>query len=261
MILWLASLPLWLCGLIVVGATTVAAMGLTVLVRRNIGFDRLVSNNEVAGFKFAVLGVVYAVLLGFAVITVWEKFKQAEESVTSEAASAAAIYRLTDGLSATSQPALKSAIQAYLEVVLARESKTMEVGEADVSTSRALNHVYKAILAAKPVGVEDSDVFQAVLVEVHTLAEARRERVELSRGAVPPIMWLVLFAGALLNVGFALFFGTKHLASQVIMAGILSAVMFLSLFVIININYPFSGGLRVSLEPLQYTLDNLSTQD
>jgi hypothetical protein len=74
-------------------------------------------------------------------------------------------------------------------------------------------------------------------------------------------MWLVLFAGALLNVGFALFFGTKHLASQVIMAGILSAVMFLSLFVIININYPFSGGLRVSLEPLQYTLDNLSTQD
>jgi hypothetical protein len=64
-----------------------------------------------------------------------------------------------------------------------------------------------------------------------------------------------------LNIGFALFFGTKHLASQVIMAGMLSAVLFLSLFVIININYPFTGGLRVSLQPLQYTMDNLSRQD
>ena len=63
MIFWLASLPPWQCAFLVVGLTTAGSMILTVLVRRIVGFERLVSNNEVAGFKFAVLGVVYAVLL------------------------------------------------------------------------------------------------------------------------------------------------------------------------------------------------------
>jgi hypothetical protein len=260
-VLWLASLPVWQCALLVVGLTTAGSMILTILVRRIVGFERLVSNNEVAGFKFAVVGVVYAVLLGFAVITVWEKFKASQEAVTSEAAAAGAIYRLTGGLEITERPAIQSAIRRYLSMVVTREANTMSVGQADVSTTLALNSLYRATLAAKPIDVEDSDVFQAMLTELRSLAEARRERLELSHGAVPNIMWYVLFGGAVLNIAFALFFGTKNVMAQVIMAGMLSAVIFMALFVIININFPFTGDVKVALEPLQYTLDNFSTQD
>jgi hypothetical protein len=162
-------------------------------------------------------------LLGFAVITVWEKFKDAEDAVTSEAAAASAIYRLADGVESAYQPALKTAIRQYLTMVLKGEARTMQVGDVDVPTNLALNRLYSATLAAKPVGLEDSDVFQGILGELQLLAEARRERLELSRGAVPPIMWSVLIFGAILNVGFAFFFGTKHVTSQVVMAGMLSA--------------------------------------
>jgi hypothetical protein len=58
----LNTLPLWLLGLIVVGLT-LAAMGGPVLIRRRVHLDRLRVNNEVAGFKFATIGVLYAVLL------------------------------------------------------------------------------------------------------------------------------------------------------------------------------------------------------
>jgi hypothetical protein len=260
-VLWLASLPIWMCAALVVGVTTLAAMVVTGLVRRIVGFERLVSNNEVAGFKFAVLGVVYAVLLGFSVITVWEKFKDAQDDVTSEASSAAAIYRLTGGIENTYRPAIRAAIQNYLTMVLTREANTMETGKADVSTNLALNSLYGATLASKPTGVEDSDVFQAMLGELHTLADARRGRLELSVGAVPSIMWAILFGGAILTIAFALFFGTKNGTAQVIMAGMLAAVIFMSLFIVININYPFTGELKVSMEPLEYTLDNLASQD
>jgi hypothetical protein len=64
MILWLASLPIWFCAVLVIGVPTVVTMVLTLIVRRNVGFERLVSHNEVAGLKFAVLGVVYAVTIG-----------------------------------------------------------------------------------------------------------------------------------------------------------------------------------------------------
>jgi len=43
-------------------------------------------------------GVLYAVLLAFAIIVVWEKFNVAENDVAREAGAAATIYRLSDGL-------------------------------------------------------------------------------------------------------------------------------------------------------------------
>ncbi len=49
------------------------------LVRRYVALDRLTANNEIAGFKYAVLGVLYAVLLAFAIIVVWQKFSDAED--------------------------------------------------------------------------------------------------------------------------------------------------------------------------------------
>jgi hypothetical protein len=56
------------------------------------------TNNEVAGFKFATVGVLYAVLLVFAVVVVWEKFNQAESEVAKESGAAATIFRLTGGI-------------------------------------------------------------------------------------------------------------------------------------------------------------------
>ena len=85
--MWLSSLPLWASALIVVVIPTIASMGGLLLVRRIFGLERLVTNNEVAGFKFAVVGVTYTVLLGFAVIVVWEKFRDAESAVAQEASS------------------------------------------------------------------------------------------------------------------------------------------------------------------------------
>jgi hypothetical protein len=40
------------------------------LVRRYVTLEKLTTNNEVAGFKFAVVGVLYAVLVAFAIIVV-----------------------------------------------------------------------------------------------------------------------------------------------------------------------------------------------
>ena len=44
--------------------------------------------HAVAGFKFATVGVLYAVLLAFAMIVVWGKFNVAENAVAKEAGAA-----------------------------------------------------------------------------------------------------------------------------------------------------------------------------
>lgn len=84
------------------------------LVRRYVGLDRLTINNEIAGFKFATVGVLYAVLLAFVIIVVWEKFSDAEANVIREAGAAENLYRLSQGLDDFSGSDLRKSIAAYL---------------------------------------------------------------------------------------------------------------------------------------------------
>ena len=90
--------PLWVTGLILTVGAAVYSIGLTLIARWMYGVDRLKLNNEVAGFKFAVVGVFYAVMLAFVVIAVWEDFRKTEDAVRDEAKAAIDLHRLTFAL-------------------------------------------------------------------------------------------------------------------------------------------------------------------
>jgi len=72
MLFFLTTQPLWVSGTILVVLTTALATAGPAIVRRFVAIDKLADNNEVAGFKFATIGVLYAVLLAFAII-LWER--------------------------------------------------------------------------------------------------------------------------------------------------------------------------------------------
>ena len=99
MLFFLTTQPLWVAVAIMVGVPTALAVLGPYLVRRRVTLEKLTTNNEIAGFKFATVGVLYAVLLAFAIILVWQKFSDAETTVAQEAGAAETIYRLSSGLS------------------------------------------------------------------------------------------------------------------------------------------------------------------
>src|SRR5271170_5259774 len=115
MIFFLTSAPLWLSGLLIVGVGTALSMLGPHIVRRYVALERLTANNEIAGFKYAVLGVLYAVLLAFAIIVVWQKFSDAEASVVQEAGAVTTIYRLSEGMGVKPGGDLRAAVPAYLK--------------------------------------------------------------------------------------------------------------------------------------------------
>jgi hypothetical protein len=60
---FLPNLPIWQLVLVVIVIPTAIAIGIQALVRRLIGVDRLVLNNEVAGFIFAIIDLCGAARL------------------------------------------------------------------------------------------------------------------------------------------------------------------------------------------------------
>ena len=76
------SIPSWLLFLLIVGGSVLLAWVGTLLLRRLTKAPMDDRQNEVAGFIFATVGVLYAVLLAFTVIIVWEQYLSAENAVS-----------------------------------------------------------------------------------------------------------------------------------------------------------------------------------
>ena len=254
----LTTLPLWLSALLLVALPTAIAMVGPMVVRRFIQLDRLRTNNEVAGFKFATVGVLYAVLLAFAIIVVWEKFNVAENDVAKEAGAAATVLRLSDGLSAERRVAMHDAMSAYLNSAIGKDWPAMEHGALDPDVTSALSNVYTTLLNSRAGGGQDPVLMAEILRQLDEISTARRARLVTADGNVPEILWFVLFGGAIVTVGFTFFFGAQNVRAQAFMTGALAALVFSALLTVIVIDHPFAGSVKVEPEALVHVLHDFA---
>lgn len=256
MIYFLTSHSLWLSGMLLIGFGTLLAMLGPVVVRYYVTFESLTANNEIAGFKFAVLGVLYAVLLAFAIIIVWQKFSEAEASVVQEAGAATTIYRLSQGMGEEPADAIRDAVTTYLKTAIADDWPAMDRGEPSINspTRKSLDAIYTTLLQSKSDQSLSNPVLSEILYQLDQMTQARRARLIAAQGAVPGVIWFVLFGGAIITIVFTFFFGTSNLRVQVIMTGMLAVVIFAELLAIIAIDWPFTGPVKVEPTPLMFVL-------
>jgi hypothetical protein len=211
------------------------------LVRRYVALDRLTINNEIAGFKFATVGVLYAVLLAFVIIVVWEKFSDAEANVVREAGAAENLYRLSQGLGDFSGADLRKSVAGYLKAAMADDWPAMDKGTAHAggAAKQALDAIYRML------SVVNDQRNRAIVAEIFSqldrITEARRSRLIAAEGAVPNVIWLVLLGGAVVTIAFTFFFGMESLRAQTVMTALLAVLIFSELLVVIVIDRPFTG--------------------
>jgi hypothetical protein len=247
---FLTTQPLWLAAVILVVPTTLLSMAGPIIVRRYVELTRLRTNNEVAGFKFATVGVLYAVLLAFAVVVVWEKFNQADSEVAKEAGAAATIFLLTNGVGSEHGAVIRNATADYLTAAITKDWPAMEKEKDSPAVTEALGGVYIAVLRFHSFSANEAVVIAAILQQVDRISASRRERLVMADGVVPDIIWVVLFGGAFITVGFTFFFGAENLKAQVMMTGALAILIFVGLLTIAAIDHPFAGTVKVGPEAL-----------
>lgn len=252
--MFLMNLPIGVLGLILIGIPTLLAVLGPVLVRRFVDLRKLQTNNEVAGFKFATVGVLYAVMLAFVVIVVWEKFNDADNFVSKEAAAAATVYRLSADIPGEPGSVLRARLTDYLNAAIEKDWAAMAEGEGSPAVTVALDRVYEALLSYRGTGNRDAVILAETLRNLDLLAQARRSRLVAADGYVPGVLWATLIVGAIGTLGFTLFFGTRNLRAQAAMTGILSVLLFSGLLIVVSFDHPFSGSVQVHPDALAAVL-------
>ena len=252
--------------LVVCGASIAAVIGLTV-VQRLVPAAVRREHNDVAGFIYAALGVIYAVLLALVVIAVWEEFGRARLTVETEANALAEISWLAHSLPEPEGPHLQELARSYAEEVVKEEWPLMEEGKTpSMEHTHATPHGWELIddIRATLQGYEphteaQQELYAEGLDQVQRLADARRTRLVQAEESLPAVLWVVLVVGGVVAVGFTYLFGLEHTESHALMVASLAGVIALVLFTIGVLDHPFSGGARIEPDAFDLVLNRLET--
>ena len=252
--------------LVVCGASLAAVLGLA-LVQRLVPATIRKEHNDVAGFIYAALGVIYAVLLALVVIAVWEEAARARVTAESEANALAEIFWLAHGLPEHEGHHLQEISRSYAEEVVEEEWPLMEQGRTPMMEhTRATPHGWVLIddIRATLQGYEprteaEQELYAEGLDQVQRLADARRTRLVAAEESLPAVLWVVLVAGGMVTVGFTYLFGLEHTWAHRLMVASLAGVIALVLFTIGVLDHPFSGGARIGTGAFELVLNRFET--
>lgn len=240
----------WLGVGIVGGAIAVSIIGL-LIVRRFVPHHRLKVHNDVAGPIFSTLGVVYAVLLAFVVIIVWQNFDKSTLNVEYEASYLADVYRDAEALAPEFIEMVHKRIGEYRDLIVHEEWKTLAKGEGSPLVERKIREIWSLFTGYTCRNTTEEAFFAESIRKLNSVRELRRIRLMDSRAGIHPLLWFVLIIGGLVTISFVYFFGTENKNAQMIMTILLALVISLILFTVFSLDYPFTGGITVSADPFK----------
>ena len=254
-------------GVLVVGGTCLLALAGLEVVQRLVPVSSRQRHNDVAGFIYAALGVIYAVLIALVVIAVWEEYDAASVTVEQEANAVAEIFWLAHRLPEPEGSHIQELAQSYAEEVIHKEWPLMEQGQTPLMVQEEgtpagwtlIDDIRANLQAFQPHTPADEQLYAEGLDQVQGLADARRMRLVAAEEGVPGVHWSVLIFGGIAAVGFTYLFGLENTWAHRLMVLTLAAVIGLVLFTIGAMEHPFSGGARIGTGAFDLILERFET--
>jgi hypothetical protein len=217
-------------------------------------------HNDVSGFILATVGVVYAVLLAFIAVAVWQDFDQADRLVQTEANLVGDLYRNTAAMPDAAAQKLRHYLFVYAETVVQDEWPALMAGHEEAAEGWQLLDVFHLELVQLHAQDLGTAFLQAGMVRtLNELYDARRGRFHAAAANLPSILWWNLLAGAAILMLFTYLFGPPNLVMHAAMVGLLGATIGLVLALILLLDHPFRGQNHVSVEPFNRLVLSVET--
>jgi Protein of unknown function (DUF4239) len=215
--------------------------------QRRLRVDVLRRQNDVAGYLFSAVGVLYAVVLGFVVVVVWQKYDGTVSTVEGEVNATSDLYRVVDSYPAAARAEIRSGLRDYVDTVITVEWPAME-RNADVPMTggNLLERVGYNVDRVTPANWGQLAAQQAAIADMERLLDARRQRLVQTVPVVPGVLWFALITGALAMIAFCFIFGVENRPAQLAMTAILVGFIGILFIVIYEFAGPFSGSVYIS---------------
>lgn len=250
---------IWFGGIACVVVAAAVAVGLGLVVHRFVPLDRRQANNDVAGLAFAIIGVLYTILLTFVTVSVWQSNDDAQDSARTEARSVVDLRRYAATLPDPAAATLRGLTDRYVTIVADAEWPLMAKGRAvGPDGASTVDAMWQAVDAQHPT--DDDAVNQAAEArgDLRDLATARESRLSAGDG-LPKVMWLALIVGAALTVVNAMMFGVQGSGEYIAIIAMLASMSALVLFAVYQLEYPYQRAESVHSSTFTGVITSLTT--
>jgi hypothetical protein len=197
--------------------------------------------------------LVFAFVLGLTVSQETSTLAAAEAAAATEANSVGELYWYAHALSEPEHSRLQGLLRSYVTVVVRQEWPLLGQHKSSEQASAAVRAIREDILVFQPVMPVEKAVYSDELTQVSSLFTARRARLDAATaGGVP----LILIQGLIVLVGLILLAipcsGSLKGARRILLYGVFGAFLIAALFLIVDLNNPFSG--TVAVHPTSFNI-------
>jgi Protein of unknown function (DUF4239) len=247
---------------IIAGVSALAVLGLVVF-HRIVDTDQLRSSSESLGTYIQTLGGIYAVLLAFVVVVVWQQFNEARGFINREANAVIDLYRIAGGLPDTAGDVIRAGLRDYVDGVLDEEWTAMTTHDERVieRVGHRLDRVWSAIHTCMPLNECQHIVYAEVLVRFNDLTELRTNRLVSASAKIPIAMNVLLYTGALIMIGSVYLLPFDRFWLHATVVGAFAGAVAHVLFLIWDLDDAFAGDHQVDRTPFVRARKALAQSD
>jgi hypothetical protein len=240
------SVPTWLVAVVLIVGIPALAVGAKILLSRKVPTLGRDTHNDVAGFLVAVVAVIYAVIVGFTIVSLYEATVTANNDVSTEATMLLQIHAGNQVFGPVTSARLDADIVGYADAVVSDWSAIAQ-GEPSAAVTRHLNALYATLDRYVPRTAAQRDFLNTAINDVNQVSQARAARqLEASdAGSLPIVLWVGILLTSAVTLGFALVFSLESLRFACTMVGGVAVVLAVNIFMLVELGYPFLGSVAV----------------
>jgi hypothetical protein len=246
---FLYSHPTWEVGLVVIGIWTGLALAGLWIFQHLVDVKTRQEDTETVGLTFAIVAVVYAVLIAFIVVDVFETSAKGEQIATAEANKLSNLMLDSAGLPAQMAEGVRADLDQYIDIVVKSEWPSQQAGKLSDAVFEpgwtVLAHLSTRLAKFEPTTMGQNVNKGEMLHTMNELIKARRSRILAAGEHLPLVVWQILLLAGAVAVGYTYLFGAHSFGIHVAITGLISATIALVFVLIIALDYPFRGEVSV----------------
>ncbi len=247
---FLYSHATWVVGLVVIGVWTGLSLAGLYVFHRLVDVHMRHKDTETVGLTYAIVAVVYAVLIAFIVVDVFETFAKGDEIATAEANKLSNLMLDSAGLPPQIGAGVRGDLDKYIDIVVKSEWPSQQAGKLSDAVFEpgwaVLAHLSTRLAVFEPATMGQNVNKGEMLHAMNDLIKSRRSRILAAGEHLPSVVWQILLLAGAVAVGYTYLFGAHSFKIHLAITGLISATIALVFVLIIALDYPFRGDVSVS---------------
>jgi hypothetical protein len=260
MIDFLVSLPLWALALILNAWLMGFALGGLWALRRWV-LPRLRINTDAALFYGAAVMqsgmVLYGLVAALVAVSVWQKYGQVSDVVSSEATAIASLWRDLGGYPQRERDAIREVLRGYTGQIIHEAWPVQRQGRVPREGVEWMDRLQAQLFAFEPKSEAQKALHAETVSAYNRMIQARNQRLDAVTSRLPGVLWFALLPGAMGCLLLSLFLPVEDVRFQALLVAGLAGFVAMVLFVIIALDRPFQGAMAITPDSYQLVHDQL----